>query len=148
MLSGIKSSYHSSHFERLNNELNQFGGESIIKLVTTNTLKTIYNIHKINHINYLSVDVEGNEFNVLNSIDFNNIFIDVIGFEDNYPDTTKINIEFLEKNNYLYIGRFGDIIMIHKNSKFINNLNIPEISKFKCWGQLINPNIDLQLKYI
>jgi len=146
MLSGIKSSYHKDHFKRLNNELRCFGGESIIKIVTTNTIKTVCNIHKINHINYLSIDVEGNEFNVLNSIDFNNLFIDVIGFEDNYPDMTKINIEFLEKNNFIYIGRFGDIIMIHKKSKFINNINLNEISKFDCWNLQINNNLEKELK--
>jgi len=81
-----------------------------------------------------------------NSIDFNNLFIDVIGFEDNYPDMTKINIEFLEKNNFIYIGRFGDIIMIHKKSKFINNINLNEISKFDCWNLQINNNLEKELK--
>ena len=146
MLSGIKSSYHDEHFKRLNNELIRFGGESIIKIVNTNTLKTVCNKHKINHINYLSIDVEGNEFNVLNSIDFNNLFIDVIGFEDNYADTTKINIEFLEKNNFIYVGRFGDIIMIHKKSKFIKNININQITNFDCWNLQINHNLENELK--
>jgi hypothetical protein len=44
-------------------------------------MKKIENkIHNISHIHYLSIDVEGAEFEVIKSINFDKVFIDVIGF--------------------------------------------------------------------
>jgi FkbM family methyltransferase len=127
MISGLKKTYDPRHFERLIDELNQKGGTSIVKIVKTKTMKTILEENCIKHINYLSIDVEGGEKNVLESINFNKVFIDVISFEDNFPDITEQVIKFMEHNNYILIGRFGDIIMIHKDSKFIKNLDCETI---------------------
>ena len=37
---------------------------------------------------YLSIYVEGTEFSVIKSIDFDKVFIHVISFENNYNDKT------------------------------------------------------------
>lgn len=147
MISGLKKTYDPRHFNRLTNELHANGGTSTLKIVKTKTLKTIFRENCITHINYLSIDVEGGEKNVLESIDFNDVFIDVISFEDNFSDVTKGVIKFMEENNYIFVGRFGDIIMIHKNSKFISNLDCDKImsltyENFRCFG--LQPNIELK----
>ena len=51
--------------------------------VKTQLLKDILNEYGIKNINLLSVDVEGAEVGVIKSIDFDEVFIDVIMFESN-----------------------------------------------------------------
>ena len=55
----------------------------------------------------------------------------------------------MEHNNYILIGKFGDIIMIHKNSNFIQNLDCDKIMSltyeiFNCYG--LRPNMELKTK--
>ena len=70
----------------------------------------------------MSIDVEGAEFEVIKSINFDKIFIDVIGFENNYNDTTTPIIKYLEEKNYKLIKYYTDVFMIHNESKFVSNL--------------------------
>ena len=72
-------------------------------------------------IDYLSIDVEGAEFEVIKSINFDKVYIDVIGFESNYNDTSMPIIKYLEERNYVVIHNSLDIFMIHKNSVFMKN---------------------------
>jgi len=70
----------------------------------------------------VSIDVEGAEFSVIKSIDFEKVFIDVIGFENNYNDSSLPIITYLQDNGFERINtRSIDIFMIHKNSKFYRN---------------------------
>ena len=87
MISGIKETYDIRHEHRLNKENNIHGSTTEIIEVETMKIETICDIHKISHINYLSIDVEGGEFEVIKSINFDKVYIDVIGFENNYYDT-------------------------------------------------------------
>jgi FkbM family methyltransferase len=118
MISGLKEQYDPRHKDRLNWELQNIGGESQIIEVNTQKIETICDNNNIKHINYLSIDVEGAEFDVIKSINFNKIFIDVIGFENNFDDTSVPIIEYLQTKNYIEIYRTIDIFMIHKDSKF------------------------------
>ena len=74
----------------------------------------------ITHINYLSVDVEGAEFEVIKSINFEKVFIDVIDFENNYDDVSEPIINYLMVLGYKIIFRGSDIIMINQLSNFYN----------------------------
>ena len=85
-------------------------------------MNTICDEYNINHINYLSIDVEGAEFEVIKSINFDKIFIDIIEFENNYDDTSGPIIQYLENKNYIIIHKSLDIFMIHKKSMFISNI--------------------------
>ncbi len=118
MISGLKNNYHSMHFKRLEKENKEMGGETKIVVVKTKRIETICDKYNIKHINYLSIDVEGAEFDVIKSINFDKVFIDVIGFENNYNDTSAPIIEYLKKFNYIEIHRALDIFMINKNSSF------------------------------
>jgi hypothetical protein len=150
MISGLLETYDKRHTERLNNELTTYGGSSTIKIIKTKTLKSIFKEYNVKNINYLSIDVEGCEQRVLESIDYDDVFIDVISFEDNYSDITDKIINFMEDKNYILIGRFGDIIMIHKMSPFIHNLDCEKIASlkyddFQCFGMIPNKQLSFLL---
>lgn len=122
MLSGLKSEYDARHVNRIQGELSTMGGSSDVVLVDTKRIETICDIHNITHIHYLSIDIEGGEMKALQSINFSKVFIDVIGFENNYPDTQSIPITFLKENGYLLLPHHvADIFMIHKDSEFLKN---------------------------
>lgn len=118
MISGIKDTFDNRHLQRLQNENKNYGGTTEIIKVKTKKLETICNENNISHIHYLSIDVEGAEFEVIKSVNFNNVFIDVIGFENNYDDTSIPIIKYLEDRNYVMIHKSLDIFMINKKSVF------------------------------
>ena len=120
MLSGIKNTFDQRHITRLEDENNQMGSTTEVVKVATKKLTSILQEHDISHIHYLSIDVEGAEFEVIQSIDFDTIFIDVIGFENNYDDNSIPIIHYLEKHNYIVLHKSIDIFMIHKESMFRN----------------------------
>ena len=118
MLSGIKDNYDQRHFERLKRENDIKGSTTEIIKVNTKKLETIFKENNISHVNYLSIDVEGAEFEVIKSIDFDKVFIDVIGFENNYEDKSHPIIEYLVNRNFVFTHKSTDIFMIHKDSVF------------------------------
>ena len=119
MISGLKKDYDNRHLERLKRETMEYGGFAESIIVLTKKLETICDENNIKHINYLSIDVEGAEFEVIKSINFDKVFIDVIGFENNYHDTSIPIIQYLESKNYKILKMYTDIFMIHNNSRFI-----------------------------
>jgi FkbM family methyltransferase len=119
MISGLKNNYDPRHFQRLGRENNQMGSTTEIINVETKRLESIFDENNITHVHYLSIDVEGAEFEVIKSINFDKVFIDVIGFENNYRDTSVPIIKYLTYNGYKIIHTSLDIIMLHEKSNFI-----------------------------
>jgi len=122
MISGLKAQFDLRHIERLNNELDSHGGSSEVIHVETKTIESICKENNISTINYLSIDVEGAEFDVIKSINFETVFIDVIGFENNYDDNSEPIVEYLQEKGYIVLHKNVDIFMIHRDSIF-NRLN-------------------------
>jgi FkbM family methyltransferase len=122
MISGLVSDYDNRHYYRLDRELAHYGGKKQIVKVKTCRLDTIFQENNVTHVHFLSIDVEGAEFSVIKSIDFDKVFIDVILFENNYSDTSSPILKYLSEKDYRVIKIEHDIFMIHKNSQFINNL--------------------------
>lgn len=118
MISGIKDYYNPKHFDRLKIHIQESGGSSEIVKVSTRTIESICKEHNIKNINYLSIDVEGAEFEVIKSINFDEVFIDIIGFENNYEEDSIPIIKYLNEKNYVMVHKGSDIFMINKNSKF------------------------------
>jgi FkbM family methyltransferase len=119
MISGLKEHYDPRHSARLSRELAAHGGETRTITVPTRRLDDIITEHGVAHVHYLSIDVEGAEFSVIKSIDFSSVFIDVIGFENNYQDSASPIVRYLfEKGYKLLPHRSADIFMIHTDSKF------------------------------
>ena len=118
MISGIKDTFDPRHLQRLQDENAQKGSITEVIKVQTKKLDTILNEHNITHINYLSIDVEGAEFEVIKSIDFDKVFIDVIGFENNFNDSSAQIIKYLDTKGFKFIHITIDIFMINKQSVF------------------------------
>jgi FkbM family methyltransferase len=118
MLSGIKNTFDSRHVRRLENENNIHGSTTESVNIITKRLETIFDEHDVSHVHYLSIDVEGAEFEVIQSINFDKVFIDVIAFENNYDDKSIPIVKYLEERDYVVIHRSIDIFMIHKKSMF------------------------------
>lgn len=121
MLSGIIENYDARHLERLMNENTEKSATTQIVKVNTKKLETIFDEHAVSHINYLSIDVEGAEFEVLKSINFDKVFIDVIGFENNYAEISTPIILYLEYKGFKVDKISTDIFMINRRSKFIGH---------------------------
>jgi hypothetical protein len=82
-------------------------------------LDSIFREHGLTRIHYLSLDVEGAEFECLRSIDFDAVYIDVIGFERNYSDTVPPILEFLKARGFVQLPVSGeDCFMIRSGSLF------------------------------
>jgi FkbM family methyltransferase len=118
MLSGLVNHYDKRHTDRLNHEIKHMGGCTQIIHVNTKKLSTVFTEKSITHVNYLSIDVEGAEYAVIKSIDFDKVFIDVIEFENNYNDTSLPIIEYLQTKEYKVVKYGPDIFMIHNKSIF------------------------------
>jgi FkbM family methyltransferase len=119
MISGIKNTFDQRHLQRLQRENAEWGSTTELIKVNTKKLETIFDEYKLSHIHYLSIDVEGAEFEVIKSINFDKVFIDVIGFENNFNDASIPIIKYLENKSYVLFHHCIDIFMIHKNSIFI-----------------------------
>jgi FkbM family methyltransferase len=120
MLSGIIENYDARHLERLKNENTEMLATTQVVKVNTKRLQTILDEHVVSHIHYLSIDVEGAEFEVIKSIDFDKVFVDVIGFENNYEEVSIPIIQYLIKKGFKVIKVSTDIFMINLQSLFIS----------------------------
>ncbi len=84
MLSGILENLDPRHVERILNEIKQDGGSFEIIPVRCYNINKLLLDNNITHVDYLSLDIEGGELEVLKSIDYSKIDIDVIDVENNY----------------------------------------------------------------
>ena len=159
MLSGIEEYYDEKHLLRLKKENIEYGGETNKIIIETKRLENILNEYNIKHINYLSIDVECAELEVIKSINFNNVFIDIIGVANKYENLSSKIIKYLKNKDFILLNKDNDIFMINKKSKFLTTNNIIIIGSNDMWeienytnkyknGVFIeaDPNIYLQLK--
>jgi FkbM family methyltransferase len=104
MLSGILESYDPQHLDRIKKETEKYGGKATIIDIPCFTLNSICSKHNISHINFLSIDTEGNEYDILSSINFDFLKIDVICIENNYKNTNIFKL--LTSRNYILVKKF------------------------------------------
>ena len=103
-LSGVDDKRDPRSLQRLVQEKrhpNHKGAQKIF--VKGAPLQTLLDRHNITKINYLSVDVEDSEMDVISSIDFSRVSIDVMTIENNYnkPDVR----ELLKRHGYVWAGK-------------------------------------------
>jgi len=119
MLSGIVSNYDPRHLRRIEKEAADLQATKTLIRVPTRRLDSLFQEHGLKRIHYLSIDVEGSELACIQSIDFNAVYIDVIGFENNYPDKTQEVVAYLKARGYTELPlKSEDILMIHSKSPF------------------------------
>lgn len=116
MLSGILTAYDPRHIERYQREQQKMGGSTEIVRKPAYTLTYLLDKHNIHKIDFLSIDVEGAEFDILQGIDFDKNKIRVIDIEDNYGDTFWKIDQFLEEKGFRKMTVLcGDKIYINEN---------------------------------
>lgn len=85
MLSGLVDKYDAKHMERIERSLSRKGSKEFLE-VECFTFQDLMEKQGIEHVHFLSLDTEGGEYDILSSIDFNKIQVDVIAVENNYDD--------------------------------------------------------------
>jgi FkbM family methyltransferase len=111
VLSGIMEFYNPQHLERINRELNMYSSypvghelyskKELIKMKAVR-LQTLFDKYSITDVDLISIDVEGAEMQVLNSIDFNKMNIKCFLIENNYGLDKET--EFLVSKGYKLLG--------------------------------------------
>lgn len=74
--------------------------------VQLRTLASVLDECQVYQIDYLSLDIEGDERNVLNGFPFHRFYIDVIGVEDNSGDNQALR-DLLTDRGYRHLARVG-----------------------------------------
>ncbi|MFA6066323.1 MAG: FkbM family methyltransferase [Candidatus Babeliaceae bacterium] len=116
MLSGMVDTYHPLHFARMKRDIAAHGGSYTIMDVPSVTLESILEKQGVYKIDYLSLDTEGGELEILQSIDFNKIKILAISVENNYEDPDIRT--FLESQGFEFITFLGGLDEIYVNNNF------------------------------
>ena len=99
MLSGIQKCYHQNHLERIERELKTHGGTKEIVKIKSKPLSKIFNEYNVKKVDYLSIDTEGSEYEILNSINFDEVDIRVISTENSSQKDIK---QFLKDRGYFF----------------------------------------------
>ena len=110
-MSGIRNENYTA--EKIINNSAQSKTE-ISKIVTT-TFDQEVPSHQ--EIDYLSIDIEGGELSLLETIDFEKYNIKVVSVENNLPDKFNYNSFFISKN-FSFFDRVGQDEIFYNNNHF------------------------------
>jgi len=111
MMSGINDKSYQKTLDIINADSKTNIQKIIIETSTFNQI-----VGNNNFIDYLSIDVEGGELDILNSIDFDFYNIKVISVENNYPKEIFFN-DLLIKKGFDYFDKIG-VDEIYFNKKY------------------------------
>jgi FkbM family methyltransferase len=122
-VSGVENTLSKHHFDvYFNNELNKSLPQGK-KNIKPKTLTEIVKSTNLKHIDFLSLDVEGHEYEVLLSWDFSIpidlILIETLGVD---PERDELCRQILIKNNYKFIQKFKHNEIYVNNEYIIINL--------------------------
>lgn len=115
-LSGLIDNYHPTHLQKIRHCEKLYGNPAKIIEVECYPFNELMDKFGITHIDFLSVDTEGNEYEILSSIDWEKYSIDVITVENNYNDPRFQS--FLESKGFeLATHIWPDAIYVNKAFK-------------------------------
>ena len=122
MLSGISKYREEKHIERTDIDRKSLGGEINEIEVQAINLNEILNQKNIREVDFLSLDIEGGEYNVLTAIDFRKIKIKIIAVELAFPEVEEIIRPYLRKQGFQFLCRTGSdgIFINHDEFGIIN----------------------------
>lgn len=122
VLSGILEFYDPRHLQRIQYELSQYQNYPIthelystseVVKIQTKKLQTLFDRYNYKNIDLLSVDVEGAEMQVLESIDFEKTKIECILLENNYG--IEKETLFLESKGFKILTNIQwDVVFVKK----------------------------------
>jgi FkbM family methyltransferase len=133
MLSGLAEMMPTQTKNRIDREQKTHGGSVEKSKVQVCRLADILEGVSIKRVHYLSVDVQGAEFEVLQSLDFDEVQVDVVNFAANYPDTVGHIIEYMEAKGfervfYDHPHQQYEVFMIRADSEFRENARGPALN--------------------
>ncbi len=101
-MSGLLSAMDPRHVQRIG------GTQSRYKIrVRSYTFNELMRMNKVREIDYFSLDIEGGEFELLETIDWNRMKINVISVESNYPDLRVKIMAFMKSKGYVWMAQCG-----------------------------------------
>lgn len=115
MLSGLVNNYDPRHLERIDREINQYGGSKEEIDVACYNINKILQENQFNHVDFFTIDTEGNEMYILKTIDFDAFDIDILLIENNYQ-TEEMN-QFMISKGYKRIKKIGHDEVYRKKDK-------------------------------
>lgn len=116
MLSGISESYDERHIQRIDRDIASKGGkrnEIDVEMITINSIESLKN----QHVDFISIDTEGNEFDIVSSMDFSSLDVEAIVIENNYKDTRIA--DFLAGFDYVLFFKL-DFDDVYVNRKYLS----------------------------
>lgn len=113
MLSGLCATFNEHKLNAVMADIAHFGGQCKVLQLPSVRLDDILKAHNVTHIDFLSLDVEGHELEVLKSIDFSQVIIDVITVENDYSNEELRDL--LRSNGFVLYGH------VHVDDIFVRN---------------------------
>ncbi len=114
-LSGVTDYLSDTHKKLISDSIPIHGGEIKAIQVQGYSPKTIFEKYDLEKIDYLSLDIEGGEYEVLKSIDFKTVDITCLSVENN-PWNKKRTTPLMRKAGYHLAFRFfNDYFYVKKN---------------------------------
>jgi len=101
MLSGLVETYDSRHVDRIHRECIEKNSKYVDVNIDCYEINSLLSENGLFKVDLLSIDTEGSELKILESIDYDIFKIDVIIVENNYKDLSLQNF-LLSKGYYLY----------------------------------------------
>lgn len=100
MLSGFVEGMDEAHKHRIESELAVYGGSKQIIDVQSFSLADLLAQYDIRHVDFMSLDVEGHELAVLESIDFDHVQFKTLVIEENNERAAADVLAFLAGKGY------------------------------------------------
>ena len=123
MLSGIAAKYNPQHQKRIEDELKEHGGSSEIIEMPARTFGDIAAETGLSEVTYVSIDTEGGELSILQSIDFRQIFVHALTVECNLNQQEPM-ISVMRENKFELIKSLGpDLLFLNRRSPFFPPYN-------------------------
>jgi FkbM family methyltransferase len=118
MLSGLVADYDEKHISRIEKEIQEHKGSKEEIEVKCYDINVILQQEGQKRIDFFTIDTEGNEFKILQTIHFDQFDIDIVLVENNYKDV-EMRL-FMEEKGYTLIHRIGhdDIYRKKENTSF------------------------------
>jgi FkbM family methyltransferase len=135
MLSGISKYREEKHIERTNKDIENLGGEINEIEVQAINLNEILSEKKINEVDFLSLDIEGGEYNVLTAIDFRKLKVKIIAVEMAFLEVEEIIRPYLHGKGFLFLCRTGSDGIFINQEEF--NTFSPTIIKYLIFDRII-----------
>jgi FkbM family methyltransferase len=118
MRSGIADRYDAEHKQRIAEELKRHGGSSELVSIEARTLADIVAECGVWEIDYLSIDTEGSEADVLQSIDFARTRIHALTVECNDRNNDALNAMMWSRGYELIRSIGPDLFFLYKASPY------------------------------